>query len=203
MKPTVVVGAVAVLLIGYLLYRLGLGDLIGLGRASSSSACNGAEPLKAPTLARMYEFSQGLAKAWKPDAVVVRLDNLAMTAPLQPDGSSTEWTTSYYSAAAKSTLMIHTGDGQLHCSTFGGESADNIPDVKPAFMRDGVVLYGLAEKNGRDYLAKGLGIGLVLFASGDRRATWRLGFYDHAGYSKGPKLVVDANTGALEEVSKP
>ena len=27
MKPTVVVGAVAVLLIGYLLYRLGLGDL--------------------------------------------------------------------------------------------------------------------------------------------------------------------------------
>src|SRR5260221_3347036 len=100
MKPTVVVGAVAVLLIGYLLYRLGLGDLIGLGRASSSSACNGPEPFKAPTLARMYEVSPGLAKAWKPDAVVVRLDNLPITAPPPPDCGSTAWNTAYYSAAA-------------------------------------------------------------------------------------------------------
>ena len=197
--------AVAILLllgiVAYQLYELSTGEGLGFGD-SQKDGCKSAKPLKAPTLAEMYDFSEQLAKAWNADAVVVRLDNLAMSAPLQPGGTSTQWTASFYSAGAKKGMMIHTGDGELHCSTYKGEAAGNIPALQPGFMRDGAALYALAEKNGREYLAKGLGVGLNLWATGDRHATWQLQFVDRGGYPAGPRVIVDANTGVVEEVTK-
>jgi hypothetical protein len=197
--------AVAILLLlgvlGYQLYEFGAGETIGLGSAPKE-ACKGEAPLKAPTLAQMYDFSERVAKEWNADAVVVRLDNLAMSGPLQPGGTSTHWTSSFYSVSAKKGILIHTGNGELHCSTYKGEAAGNVPALQPGFVRDGAALYALAEKNGRAQLAKGLGVGVNLWATGDRHATWQLEFVDNSGYPAGVRVIVDANTGAVEEVSK-
>ena len=197
--------AAAILLLlgvlGYQLYEFGAGEGFGIGEAPKEP-CKGAEPLKAPTLSQMYDFSERLAKAWNADAAIVRLDNLAMSAPLQRDGSSTQWTASFHSAAAKKGLLIHTGNGELHCSTYKGEAAGNVPALQPGFTRDGAALYALAEKNGRAYLGKGLGVGVNLWATGDRHATWQLQFVDKSGNPAGVRVIVDANTGAVEEVAK-
>ena len=200
--PILKAGAILLLLgvVGYQLYEFGAGEIVGV--SAPKEACKGEEPLKAPTLAQMYDFAERLAKAWNADAVIVRLDNLAMSAPLQRDGSSTHWTASFHSAAAKKGLLIHTGDGQLHCSTYKGEAAGNVPALQPGFVRDGAALYALAEKNGRAYLGKGLGVGVNLWATGDRHATWQLQFVDKGGYPAEVRVIVDANTGAMEEVAK-
>jgi hypothetical protein len=199
LKATAILLLLGVL--GYQLYEFGAGETIGVGSAPKE-ACQGTEPLKAPTLSQMYDFSERLAREWNADAVIVRLDNLAMSAPLQRDGRSTQWTASFHSAGAKKGLLIHTGDGQLHCTTYKGEAAGNVPALQPGFVRDGAALYALAEKNGHAYLGKGLGVGLNLWATGDRHATWQLQFVDRSGYPAGVRVIVDANTGVVEEVAK-
>jgi len=192
------IGAVALLPVGYLLFQLGVGDLLGLTGAGSSAKCKKMQPLTAPTLAQFYDFSEGLARAWKPDAVIERLDH-TVTAPLQPDGSSREWTAGFHSAGSKRSMLLHTGDGTLRCSTFRGEPG-RLPALKPGFMRDGVALYALAEKNGKPFMEKGLGVRINLWSNGDdNHGTWHVGYYDRQGNSSGPSLIVNANSGAVEE----
>ena len=43
---------------------------------------------------RVYAFSEGLARQWKPDAVTERLDHYG---PLHPSGSATQWTVGFHS----------------------------------------------------------------------------------------------------------
>jgi hypothetical protein len=71
--------------------------------------CEKATALTAPTLSKFYDYARGQALSWKPDAVPVRLDHLAMSSPLAPDGSSRLWTAGFYSPAAGSSLLVHTG----------------------------------------------------------------------------------------------
>ena len=153
-------------------------------------------------LAEIYPLSEALAKAWKADAVLVRLDN-TLTAPLQPNGNSTDWNVSFYSAAAKGGMQIHTGDGKLFCSTYRGEPAGYIPALRPDFKRDGAALYTLAEKHGQALLGKGYGVMINLRTySETHHAMWHVTYVKRDGSDSGMRLVVDANTGALEEIEK-
>lgn len=109
------------------------------------------------TLAEIYTLAEGLAKPWEADAVPVRIDHLVTALP-QPNGSSTDWSVSFYLAAAKGGMQIDTGDGKLYCSTYRGEPAGYIPALRPDLTRDGAALYTLAEKHGQALLGKGYGM---------------------------------------------
>ena len=195
---------VAVALTGYVVYELSRAEVVMPGLATTPDIdCNKAKPLTAPTLAQFYEDARDLAIAWRPDAVPVRLDNLAMTAPLQPDGSSRLWTASFHSPSAEKAVLVHSGDGSIHCSTVPGQVTDHVPALKGELMRDGAALYKVADKNGKALLAKGLGVGINLWASGDDgHATWQIAYYDRQGYPAGPRIIVNATTGAVEGAVK-
>ena len=177
----------------------------GIGAVTTSlldPGCpEGAKALTAPTLAHMYDHSLGLAKQWKPDVVIVRLDNLAMRSPLQPDGSSKEWSTEFYSPATQAAFQVHTGDGQIFCNHRAAEPPSALPKLKPDFMRDGAALYAIAEKRGRQHLAQGRGIGVVLWTNGEGDTTWILHYVDSGGYPADFSVRVDPNTGK-EEIRK-
>ena len=194
--------AAATLLGVYLIVRHFYGNVGNVTSALLDPGCpDGAKALTAPTLARMYDHSLELAKQWKPDVVVVRLDNLAMRSPLQPDGSSKEWSAEFYSPATKAAFQVHTGDGQIFCSHRTAESQSALPKLKPDFMRDGAALYAIAEKRGRQHLAQGRGIGVVLWSTAEGDTTWVLEYVDSGGYPADLRVRVDPNTGK-EEVRK-
>jgi hypothetical protein len=171
--------------------------------APKAKLCDKAPALTAPPLGKFYDYARGLALAWKPDAIAVRLDNLAMSSPLGPDGTSRLWTAGFYSPSAGASILVHSGDGTVNCTTVKGQIAGSVPKLKGEPMRDGVALYKVAEKHGKPLLAKGLGVGINLWASGDdNHATWQIGFYDKQGYASGPRVILNASTGAVEEVVK-
>jgi hypothetical protein len=154
------------------------------------------------TLAEIYTLAEGLAKPWEADAVPVRIDHLVTALP-QPNGSSTDWSVSFYLAAAKGGMQIDTGDGKLYCSTFRGEPAGYIPALRPDLTRDGAALYTLAEKHGQALLGKGYGVSIYLWADSEtHHAMWHVKYIKRDGSESGVRLVVDANTGALEDIVK-
>ena len=111
--------------------------------------CDKATALTAPTLAKFYDYARVLALAWKPDAIPVRLDNLAMSSPLAPDGSSRQWSAGFYSPSAESSILVHSGDGTVHCRTVKGQGTGKRPKVDGEPMHDGVALYRIAEERYR------------------------------------------------------
>ena len=170
---------------------------------AKAKLCDKSTALTAPTLAAFYDYARGQAASWKPDTVPARLDHLAMSSPLAADGSSRMWTAGFYSPSAKSSLLVHTGDGTVNCSTVKGMVASNLPRLTGEPMRDGAALYRLAEKHGKPFLAKGLGVGIYLWARGDdNHAAWHIGYYDKQGNQFGPLVVVNASTGAVEDIVK-
>jgi hypothetical protein len=175
----------------------------GAVNALAANDCKKTQPMALMlTLAEIYAFSESLAKSWKADAVPVRLEHSA-TAPLQPNGSSTDWSVSFYLATAKGGMQIHTGDGKLHCSAYRGEPAGYIPALRPDFARDGAALYTLAEKHGQALLGKGYGVKINLWGDGEtHHAMWHVTYVKCDGSESGVRLVVDANTGALEDILK-
>ena len=189
--------AAAMLLGIYLIVRHFYGNLGAVATSLLDPGCpSGAKALTAPTLAQMYDHSLDLAKQWKPDVAVVRLDNLAMQGPLKPDGSSTAWTAQFYSPQQKASFMVHTGDGQIHCSHLKGESV--VPALGADFMRDGAALYALAEKHGHVYLATGRNVGVVLWSTAEGKAAWIVEYVDGAGYPADLRIHVDPATGKEE-----
>jgi hypothetical protein len=165
--------------------------------------CKKTAPLTAPTLVTFYDFARGLAVAWKPDVIVTRLDHLAMSSPLQMNGSSRLWTAGFFSPSANRTMLIHTGDAKLYCSTVAGDVSGRIPKFKGEPMLEGGALYKIAEKHGKAEMKKGLGVGVYLWADpGDNHAAWHIAFYDKQGYSSGPVVVVNASSGAVEKIEK-
>ena len=198
--------AAAVALGGYVIYELTRADLKlpNLPQAISKGPdCSKAKPLTAPTLVTFYDFARELAVAWKPDVVLVRLDHLPTSSPLQINGSSRQWTAGFHSPSANKSMLVHTGDGTLHCSTAPGSVASRIPAFKGEPMLDGSALYRIAEKNGKAEMKKGLGVGVNLWPDADDgHATWLLGFYDKQGYPSGPRVVVNASSGAVEKIEK-
>ena len=131
--------------------------LSGTLDVSAEPACKTTQ-LKnpAPTLAEMYALAEGLAKAWKADAVPVRISNTTLGL-LQPNGGAASWHLVFYSEAAKSRVAISTFRGTLSCSADPG-SAGRIPDLKPDFVRDGAKLYAVAQQHGAALLGDGYGV---------------------------------------------
>jgi len=168
--------------------------------ARGQEACK-ATTLKnsALTLSEVYAKSEKLAKAWKPDAVPAQVGNTVL-GPLQPDGSSIAWNLRFYSDRAKSQVAINTFRGTLTCWAMPG-SAGRIPDLQPEFFRDGARLYAIAADRGGDLIRKGYGVMVGTAATpGSRHATWYLNFTRDQGQDGGLSVIVDANTGVLENV---
>jgi hypothetical protein len=155
----------------------------------------------APTLAEMYAMAERHAKAWKPDAVLVSISN-TMLGPLQPDGSAAAWHLVFYSESAKSWASIDTFRGSLTCTANAG-SAGRIPDLKPDFVRDGALLYGIARQHGEALIANGHGVMIgTAAAPSNRHATWNVSYQKDGGKDGGILVLVDANTGKVEKVLK-
>jgi hypothetical protein len=179
---------------------LATGTIAGQG-AMAEEACK-TEQLKnpAPTLSEVYAMAETRAKAWKKDAVPVRIGN-TMLGPLKPDGSSAAWNLIFYSEGAKAHVTIGTFRGSLTCWADAGE-AGRIPDLKPDFFRDGAKLHALAKQHGGGFLGEGYTVMIQTAAApSDRHATW------YINYSKDNKdaplsVIVNANTGAVEKVMK-
>jgi hypothetical protein len=91
----------------------------------------------------------------------------------------------------------------VNCSSVKGQVSGYVPKWTAEPRPDGVALYKVAEKYGKPFLAKGLGAGVNLWSNGeDHHATWHVGYYDKQGNSFGPRVILNASTGAVEEVVK-
>ena len=160
------------------------------------------EMMKDPklTLADMVAKSEAKAKAWKPDVVVARITNTSM-GPLDEAGKSEAWNLMFYSPSAKAQANISTFRGMFTCTAIPGD-AGRIPDLKPAFVRDGAKLYAIAKQNGGAYLSQGYLVQLgTAAAPSDRHATWNISF-SKDNTNAPVTIIVDANTGAVERVIK-
>jgi hypothetical protein len=172
-----------------------------LGRPGRAQEACKTVSLKNPAvkLSEMYAMADKHAKAWKADAVPARITNTSL-GPLQPDGSSTAWSLTFFSGEANANVSISTFRGSLTCWASPG-SAGRIPDLKPDFYRDGAALYALAKKNGEALLKEGYTVSLgTAAAPSDRHATWYINYSKENGKDAGLSVVVDANTGAVEKV---
>ncbi len=146
-------------------------------------------------------MAEKYAKAWKADAVPARITNTSL-GPLQPDGSSTAWSLTFFSAQANANVSISTFRGSLTCWANPG-SAGRIPDLKPDFYRDGAALYALAKTHGEAFLKEGYTVSLgTAAAPSDRHATWYINYSKESGRDAPLSVIVDANTGAVEDVNK-
>ena len=155
----------------------------------------------APTLAEMYALADGHAKAWKADAVPVRISNTTLGL-LQPNGSAASWNLMFYSDSAKSSISIDTFRGSLTCNSNPG-GAGRIPDLKPDFFRDGAKLYALAKQHGEALLKDGFGVAIgTAAAPSNRHATWNISYKKDGARDPDLTVLVDANTGAVEKVLK-
>jgi hypothetical protein len=172
------------------------------GSAAAEEACK-TTALKNPAvkLSDMYAMAEKSARAWKKDAVPARLGNTTL-GPLQPDGSSTAWNLLFYSEQAKSRVAISTFRGSMTCWADAGE-AGRIPDLKPDFLRDGAKLYALAKEHGGRFLGEGYMVMIQSAAAPkDRHATWYINYSKDQGKDAPLSVIVNANTGAVEDVLK-
>jgi hypothetical protein len=155
----------------------------------------------APTLAEMYTMAEKLAKAWKSDAAPARITNTTL-GPLQPNGSSAAWNLLFYSPSADSRVAISTFRGSLTCWADKG-GAGRMPDFKPDFFRDGAALYAIAKANAGPTLAEGYTVMLgTAAAPKDRHATWNINFSKDQAKDAPLTILVNANTGKVEDVVK-
>ncbi len=176
---------------------------LALGRAAAGQEACKTVQLKNPAvkLSDMYAMADKYAKAWKPDAVPARITNTSL-GPLQPDGSSTAWSLMFFSAQANASVAINTFRGSLTCWAQAGP-AGRLPDLKPDFDRDGAALYALAKKHGEDLLQQGYTVSLgTAAAPSDRHATWYINYSKADGKDGGLSVIVNANTGAVEDILK-
>jgi len=92
--------------------------------------------------------------------------------------------------------------GSMTCWADKGP-AGRIPDLKPDFFKDGAALYGIAKKEGGDFIAKGFNVDLGSSAApSTNHAMWYLNFSKEKERNAPLTIVVDANTGAVEKVLK-
>ncbi len=185
-----------------LLVLLLVAIVIRSGEVFAEPACKTTQ-LKnpAPTLAEMYALADGHAKAWKADAIPVRISNSSLGL-LQPNGSAASWNLMFYSDSAKSSVSIDTFRGSLTCNSSPG-GAGRIPDLKPDFVRDGAKLYALAKQHGEALLKEGYGVAIgTAAAPGNRHATWNISYTKEGARDGNLTVLVDANTGIVEKVLK-
>ncbi len=170
--------------------------------ASAEEVCK-TEQLKnpAPTLAEIYAKADAHAKAWKPDAVPARVGNTSL-GPLQPNGTSEAWNLMFYAESSKSHVSITTFRGTYRCWADVG-TAGRIPALKPDFYRDGAKLYAVARQNGEALLNQGYFVMLdTAAAPSNRHAMWYINYSNKDSKSGNVTVILDANTGAVEQVIK-
>ena len=168
--------------------------------AVAQEACKSVT-LKNPAvrLDEIYRTAETHAKAWKPDVVPARITNTIL-GPLKPDGSSEAWTISFFSPAANAHVSVNTFRGGLNCWAQAG-GAGRLPDLKPGFVVDGAKLYEIARQHGDKFLADGYFVQIgTAAAPSNRHATWNIQFSKADGKSAPILIVVDANTGKVEQV---
>jgi len=168
--------------------------------AVAQEACK-AVTLKNPAvkLEDMYKTAETHAKAWKPDATPARMGNTIL-GPLKPDGSSEAWTIMFFSPSANANVSVNTFRGGLNCWAQAG-SAGRMPDLKPGFVVDGAKLYAIAKEHGDKYLADGYFVQIgTAAAPSNRHATWNIQFSKADGKTAPILIIVDANTGKVEQV---
>ena len=166
----------------------------------AQEACKPAT-LKTPAvkLEDIYRTAEGHAKAWKADVVPARITNTIL-GPLKPDGSSEAWTISFFSPSSNAHVSVNTFRGGLNCWAQAG-GAGRLPDLKPGFVTDGAKLYAIAKQHGDKFLAEGYFVQIgTAAAPSNRHATWNLQFSKADGKSAPILIVVDANTGKVEQV---
>lgn len=167
---------------------------------AAEEACKPTKLAGAVSLGDMYKTAEAKAKAWKADAVPARLGNTSL-GPLDAHGRSTAWNMLFYSPSADARFAISTFRGTLNCWADPGE-AGRLPDLAPSFVRDGAKLYEIARKHA-EHIAQGYGVAVQTAASPrDRHATWNLSFSKESGPDAGLIVIVDANTGAVEDTMR-
>jgi len=176
-----------------------------LGVAASVRAEEACKTLQlknpAPALAEVYAMADKAAKAWKKDAVPAQISTTSL-GPLQPNGSAASWNIQFYSKEADSHVAMNVFRGSMTCWADKGP-AGRIPDLKPDFFKDGAALYGIAKKEGGDFIAKGFNVDLGSSAApSTNHAMWYLNFSKEKERNAPLTIVVDANTGAVEKVLK-
>ena len=176
-----------------------------LGVAASVRAEEACKTLQlknpAPPLAEVYAMAEKAAKAWKKDAVPAQISTTSL-GPLQPNGSAASWNIQFYSKEADSHVAMNVFRGSMSCWADKGP-AGRIPDLKPDFFKDGAALYGIAKKEGGEFIAKGFNVDLGSSAApSTNHAMWYLNFSKEKERNAPLTIVVDANTGAVEKVLK-
>jgi hypothetical protein len=166
---------------------------------AQQEACKMEMNVPAMTLADMYAKSEKIAKAWKADAVPARITNTSM-GPLDEKGRSEAWNLTFYSPAGNASVTINTFRGMFTCYAQPGD-AGRIPDLKPGFFRDGARLYAIAKEKGGNLIADGYTVSVGTAAAPEtRHATWYLHFEKADGKTAPRTIIVDANSGAVEQV---
>jgi len=154
-----------------------------------------------PPLAEIYAKALATAKAWHADVVPARVGNTTL-GPLAPQGRSEAWNLMFYSAAAKANLSITTFRGMFNCYAME-ELHGKVPDFKPDFFRDGAKLYALAKQHGAALIDQGFGVSIdTAYAPSNRHAMWYINFSKQSGPNGKLSIILDANTGAVEQVQR-
>jgi hypothetical protein len=98
-------------------------------------------------------------------------------------------------------MSVTTFRGMLTCWADNGP-AGRIPDLKPDFFRDGAKLYALAKQHGEALISQGYVVMIdTAAAPSNRHATWYIN-YSKDNKDGGLSVILDANTGAVENVLK-
>jgi len=166
---------------------------------SSGGDCPG-QPLVAapPTLAQMVALSETQARAWKPDAVLID----ALHSKMRPDGTADYSRLTSFSPSARSALEFSHHEGKLRCETHRADQDGRaLPELRPDFLRDGAALYKLAQAHGQALIDKGYDVDGRLWGTG-KDMTWIVDLHNEKSSPSSMRVIVDANTGALQRITR-
>jgi hypothetical protein len=166
---------------------------------SAQEVCKMEMNVPPMTLSDMYAKAEKIAKGWQADAVPANIGNTSM-GPLDAAGKSEAWNVAFYSASADARLAISTFRGMFTCYAQPG-SAGRLPDLAPNFLRDGARLYAIAKEKGGNFIAQGYQVSIQTAAAPDtRHATWYINYSKPDGPNAPRTVIIDANTGRVEQV---
>jgi len=170
----------------------------------------GAEACKAESIsgqkqvdfATAYGAAEKRAKAWKPDAVLVKVANTSL-GPLDAEGRSANWSIHFYSPGSNQTDFVTVANGTITCWA-GPMPPGRVPAVGPSFRKDvKAMLAEAAARGGAAQIAQGYAPEIQLGAGrkDQQAALWYVN-YTHPQKGAGLSVIFDANSGRLIDAIK-
>ena len=163
--------------------------LLAVALLAAASTLPSAAAPPAPSLAKTkLAEANATAKEWKPDAVLIQV----AARDVGQDGMQMFWDYGFYSAAAKTCLVVNAAGSETHSVESGGPGCESA--AVGEFM-DSDRAQEIARKNGIKKPKTSMVVNLSLDPKGDR-TVWSI--MDGSGMERGDVILdLDASTGQV------